>query len=456
MSVDCSDNRPIRPDELGQLFAPLLALRPVEPVAVAVSGGSDSTALMELFADWLRQEGFDVGQHIVLTVDHRLRPEAAAEACDVADRAAALGFQHATLGWEGEKPATGLQAAARAARYRLMGDYLRARAVGTLLTAHTRDDQAETLLMRLARGSGVDGLAGIAPWTYAEGGLHEGSRLRIVRPLLGVAKSRLAATLVARGIRWSEDPSNQSAAFERPRLRAAQVQLEALGLTGEMLALSARRLQRARTALDAVTDTLCGGPAGVVRTDPCGFFRIDRERLRAAPEEIVLRVIGRCIAAAGGSDEPVPLAKLEPIAGAVRAGEEPAGWTLARAHITADGQSLQIEREPGRLPLPVLTVAAGNRVLWDGRFGIRIAESLEGSLEVRALGSDGLNELERLGRLRLVSRSRPLRLVPSFWRGRDLVAVPTVDFWVSAELAGQVSAAFAGLRYNSRPAGGHR
>jgi len=453
MPVDCSDNRPIRAGELGQLFAPLLARRPVEPVVLAVSGGSDSTALMVLFADWLRQEGCATGGHTVLTVDHRLRPESAAEARYVVDRAGALGFRHATLVWEGDKPATGLQAAARAARYGLMGDYLRAHGVGTLFTAHTRDDQAETLLMRLARGSGVDGLAGIAPWTYAEGGIL-GCSLRIVRPLLGVAKSRIEATLKARGIGWSEDPSNQSAAFERPRLRAARAELEALGLTGEMLALSARRLQRARTALDAATDALCAEPAGIVRTDPCGFFRIDRERLRAAPEEIALRVIGRCIAAAGGSDEPVPLAKLEPIACAVWAGAEPAGWTLARAHITADGQSVQIEREPGRLPLPVLTVAAGARALWDGRFAIGIAENLGGSLEVRALGSDGLNELERLGRL--VSRSRPLRLVPSFWRGPDLVAVPTVDFWVSAELAGQISAAFAGMRYNSRAASERR
>jgi tRNA(Ile)-lysidine synthase len=454
MSGDCSDNRPIRDDALGQLFAPFLDRRPVEPVGLAVSGGCDSTALMVLFADWLRQEGCATGGHTVLTVDHCLRPESAAEARDVADRAGALGFRHATLVWEGEKPATGLQAAARAARYGLMADYLRAHGVGTLFTAHTRDDQAETLLMRLARGSGVDGLAGIAPWTYAEGDLHQGSPLRIVRPLLGVAKSRLEATLVVRGIGWSEDPSNQSAVFERPRLRAARVQLEALGLTGEMLALSARRLQRARMALDAVTDTLCAGPAGIVRTDPCGFFRMDRERLRAAPEEIVLRLIGRCIVAAGGSDEPVPLAKLEPIAGAVWAGDEPAGWTLARAHITADGQSVQIEREPGRLPLPVLTVAAGTRALWDGRFAIGIAENLEGSLEVRALGSDGLNELERLGCL--VRRSRPLRLVPSFWHGPDLVAAPTVDFWARAELAGQVSAAFAGLRYNSRAASERR
>ena len=136
---------------------------PSRACALAVSGGSDSTALMVLFADWLRQRRADAGAHTVLTVDHGLRPESAAEARAVADQAAALGFRHALLVWRGPKPSTGLQAAAREARYQLMRDYMGAHDIATLFTAHTRDDQAETLLMRLARGSGLDGLAAIAP-----------------------------------------------------------------------------------------------------------------------------------------------------------------------------------------------------------------------------------------------------------------------------------------------------
>ena len=448
------DRNPIRDDELAGLFAPFLRGRPVEPVALAVSGGSDSTALMVLFADWLRQEGCDPSSHTVLTVDHRLRPGSAAEAHAVADRAAALGFGHAVLVWESDKPRTGLQAAARAARYRLMCDHADARAIGTLFTAHTRDDQAETLLMRLARGSGIDGLAGIAQSLHGAPGIGA-STPRIARPLLAVAKARLMATLEQRGIAWSEDPSNQSPAFERSRLRATQPALDALGLTSDKLALSVRRLQRARVALDALTDTYCAEDRGIVRTDRCGFFRIDREGLGQVPEEIFLRVIGRCIAAAGGSAEPVSLAKLEPIVTALRGrgGHEPAGWTLARAHITVDGQiedgpAIQIEREPGRLPLPCLSVAGGTRALWDGRFDIAIAEALEGGrLEVRALGGAGLRELERLGHA--FKRAPPQRFVPSFWRGSDLLAVPTLDFWAGEEPAGLISATFIGLRYNS-------
>jgi tRNA(Ile)-lysidine synthase len=432
---------PIRADELDALFALLGEERAEERLALAVSGGSDSTALMVLVADWLHRHGRDPAAHIVLTVDHGLRPESGAEAAAVADRADALGFRHATLVWEGPKPQTGIQAAARDARYRLMRDHTRAHGIATLLTAHTLDDQAETLLMRLARGSGLDGLAAIAPST------HFGP-LRIVRPLLGVAKSRLIATLRARAIPWIEDPSNRAPAFERTRLRAARGELDALGLTSEMLASSARRLQRARAALDGVTDTYCAEPPqGVVHTDPCGVFRIDRARLMAAPEEIVLRLLERCIGAAGGSGEPVPLAKLEAVVAGLRRRDAPAAgsWTLGRALIAA-GDAIEIEREPGRHALPRLTLAGTAGALWDGRFAIHVAGGGEESVEVRALGPDGVAELRRLGRA--LKATRAAQLCPSFWRGTRLLAVPPADIWVGEEAKARYSAAFVGLRYN--------
>lgn len=433
---------PIRPDELDALFARLCGSAGA-CVALAVSGGSDSTALMVLFADWLRQRGADPAAHTVLTVDHRLRPESATEAETVVGLAATLGFRHATLAWEGPKPRTGIQAAAREARYRLMGDYARANGLATLLTAHTLDDQAETLLMRLARGSGLDGLTAIAPSTSL-------GQLEIARPLLDIPKARLRATLEQRGIPWIEDPSNQSPAFERTRLRAARATLDALGLTAEMLGLSARRLQRARAALDSITDSHCAPPpVGLVNTDPCGLFRIERDRLGRAPDEIALRVLGRCILAAGGSDGPVPLSKLEAVADGLRRcnSNAPASWTLARALITATPEAVQVEREPGRQPLPRLTLAGGAGALWDGRFAVHVGEGIEGSVEVRALATDGLAELRRLGWP--AKGTRAVRLVPSFWRQHALLAVPAIGFWVGADLQGLLSAAFVGLRYNS-------
>jgi tRNA(Ile)-lysidine synthase len=439
-------DEPIRPDELDALFS-ALGCSAGERVALAVSGGGDSTALMVLFAQWLQQRNADPAAHVVLTVDHGLRPESAAEAAAVAIQAAALGFRHSTLVWEGAKPQAGLQAAARAARYALMGDYADANGISTLLTGHTLDDQAETLLMRLARGSGLDGLSGIAP-------SRQLGFLRLVRPLLATPKSRLIVTLEQRRIRWIEDPSNQSLYFERARLRAAQANLDGLGLTTDMLALSVRRLQRAREALDAATDEFSAEPPkGAVHTDPVGILRIDAERLRRAPEEIALRLVARCIAAAGGSDEPAPLARLEPLVAALRrdAHADGGSWTLSRALLTATPDTIQIEREPGRLPLPQLTLEGGKSALWDGRFIAAVDGSMPGKVELRALGTNGVAELRRLGStLRSV---RALQLTASFWQGSRLLAVPPVGFWATRELESRLSGVFAGLRRNLRQPG---
>ena len=278
-----ASNEPLGADEVDGLFAPLLRGPEPPKAALAVSGGADSTALMVLFAEWLQRAGHDISRHTVLTVDHGLRAEASAEADAVAAQARALGYRHAVLAWREDKPATGIQSAARRARYRLMGAYMAAHAIPVLLTAHTRDDQAETVIMRLARGSGLDGLGAIVPCVdiadLGADAVREAGAITVVRPLLDVPKSRLVASLRARNRTWIEDPSNQSPAYERARLRAARASFAALGLSDQMLALSARRLQRARRALDAAADRFC--ETGAVVADATGYIAVDRTRLRA-------------------------------------------------------------------------------------------------------------------------------------------------------------------------------
>ena len=447
--MDDSSNDPIRPSELEALFAPLAAHL---PCALAVSGGSDSTALMVLFADWLRRRGQEPDRHTVLTVDHGLRRNSAAEARSVAIAAAWLGYRHATLAWRGPKPRTGVQAAARRARYRLMGDYMRVHGIGLLLTAHTRDDQAETLLMRLARGSGLDGLSAIAPLAaLGEQGLArseaKGGARWVARPLLDVPRACLQATLKARGIPWLEDPSNAAPQFERTRLRAARPEREALGLTDSMLALSAARLLRVRRVLDRLVVQFCDSDAGAVSVDPAGVFTIDRARLRQAGEEIALRVLSRAIAAAGGAEERAPLSKLEPIAAAVCGARPLLGkWTLARALLTAEEAAVAVERERGRAPLPELTLAPGSNVLWDGRFWVRIGRDFAGGpVEVRALGETALKDLRRRGGAAASAPARAAALVPSVWHGGRLIAVPPLQYWAPPHSAGGIAATFAAL-----------
>ena len=195
-----------------ELDAALAASGGFEPrpfLAVGVSGGPDSMALIILADRWARQRS---GTAWALIVDHRLRPESAVEAARVASWLEARGIRHATLVWTGEKPKTGIQEAARGARYRLLAGWCAEQACLHLLTAHHRDDQAETYMIRHRAKSGVDGLAGMAS-------VRELPQLRLVRPLLGVPKARLVAFLEAERQQYLQDPSNRNPAFERSRLR---------------------------------------------------------------------------------------------------------------------------------------------------------------------------------------------------------------------------------------------
>ena len=447
---------PIRPEELDGLFTRFAALG---PCALAVSGGSDSTALMVLFADWLRQRGRSTGACTVLTVDHGLRASSADEARAVAASAVELGYRHATLAWEGPKPRSGIQAAARTVRYRLMGGYMQAHGLGLLLTAHTRDDQAETLLMRLARGSGLDGLAAMAPLSpLGERGPGDsaatgGGAFWIGRPFLDVPKACLRATLEERGVRWMEDPSNIAPEFERARLRAAGAHLEALGLTPDMLALSAARLARARRAIDGMVDGLCDPAAGAVHVDPCGVIVCDRAPLQEAGEEVALRVLERAVIAAGGSGERVPLAKLEAVLAGIRAARAavPGRWTLARALIAAEPSIVRVEREPGREPLPEIAVAPGATVLWDGRFRVTVAAGFPGGpVQVRPLGEAGLRELRRRAPDAENAPARAAAAVPSIWHEGRLIAVPPLRYWAPPLASGDVAAVFVGIASSAR------
>ncbi len=332
------DGGPIAGHELVSLFLDLADCR---RVILAVSGGPDSTALLLLAERWraAQRKGPDL---IVGTVDHGLRPEAKAEAAMVATLAAKLGLPHHTLVWPGEKPSTGLQEAARAARYQLLLGLACATSADAIATAHTEDDQAETMLMRIARGSGLAGLAGIKPKSAREG-------VALVRPFLGVPKARLMATLSAAGISFAEDPSNEDPRFTRVRLRRLGAELAAEGLDGARLATLARRLARADAALEAVVDELLAGVSrrpwprvGPVELDAAALFRL--------PGEIRIRLLQRAIDQVG-DEGPVELGKLEVLHAGLEeahAGNRPLKRTLAGAVMSLDRDLLLVTRAPAR------------------------------------------------------------------------------------------------------------
>jgi len=252
-------------------------LRSVAPqariLAVAVSGGADSLALLLLAA------AAAPGAVLAATVDHGLRAGSAAEAAAVESLCARLSVPHRTLRVTVSRSGAGLQAAAREARYAALGGWMRAEGADTLLTAHHADDQAETLLMRLLRGSGVSGLAGIRQGAAFPAA---GRRGRIARPLLGWRREALESIVRAAGLEPADDPSNRDEAYDRARLRRLLAQ--APWLDPAPLARSAAALADAEEALAATAERLfaerCGEEGEHVRLDPAGL-----------PRELVRRLV---------------------------------------------------------------------------------------------------------------------------------------------------------------------
>ncbi|MGL4974501.1 MAG: tRNA lysidine(34) synthetase TilS [Bosea sp. (in: a-proteobacteria)] len=278
------DQRPVADDELEALFAPLGEAR---HILIAVSGGPDSVAALYLLARWLKHSARNISLNAA-TVDHHLRgAESTREAADVASLCTRMGVPHATLDWLGDKPAAGLPAAARAARYRLLLDHATGIGATHLVTGHTLDDQAETLLMRMSRGSGLTGLAGM-PATVKRGtAMH-------VRPFLKLPKTRLVATCEAASLAFVADPTNSNASFARPRWRKLMPELAKEGLDSGRLGTLARRLARAEDALkqraEAVFTASCKDQAD-------GRLTLDSGFLTQEPAEIRLRVLGLALGA---------------------------------------------------------------------------------------------------------------------------------------------------------------
>jgi tRNA(Ile)-lysidine synthase len=331
---------PLTEAEAEALFSALAA---EERLLVAVSGGPDSVALLALLAGWARGAAGRPEIHAA-TVDHGLRPEAAAEAAMVGRLCLRLAVPHAVLRWEGEKPGSGLQEQARLARYALLAEQARALGGAAIVTAHTLDDQAETLLMRMAKGSGPTGLAGMRLRGIKEG-------VPLARPLLGVAKARLVATCRSRGLDFASDPSNQDPRFARVRWRRLMPLLGEEGLTSARLGQLAMRLARAEQALEQRATVLL--PALSTRGDD--GLRLDFAGLCREPDEIVIRVLARTLAAVQPVDAQAAEMRLErlescalALAEAVRGGA-PLRRTLAGSVLRLSGDGvLTLAREPPR------------------------------------------------------------------------------------------------------------
>ncbi|MGE0564255.1 MAG: tRNA lysidine(34) synthetase TilS [Pseudolabrys sp.] len=333
-----SREKPVSISEARQLFG---SLTDAAAIVLAVSGGPDSVALLYLAARW--RDGLRSKPKLsAVTVDHGLRKEARAEALAVARLARRLKVPHRVLRWSGAKPKSGIQEAARVARYRLIGDAALKSGASHIVTAHTSDDQAETVLMRMARGSGIGGLGAMLRDTPLGG-------CTLVRPLLDIPKARLIATAAKAGLPFADDPSNRDPRFTRARLRQIMPALAGEGLDARRLALLARRLRRADEALDATASrafsmlAVAGPEAGVVTFDAAQFFTM--------PAEIGLRMLRHAVDRLG-AEGPAELGKLEALFAAAEmawnTGKPALRRSLAGAVLTVDGRRMTVETAPPR------------------------------------------------------------------------------------------------------------
>lgn len=369
-------------------------------LGIAVSGGGDSTALMHLAHQWCGAE-----LHVA-TVNHGLRPEAGHEAEFVAQAAQALGLKHTTLHWQSWEKRGNLQDAARNARRHLLTAWAQRERLQCVLLGHTQDDQAETFLMRLARGSGVDGLAAMVPAQTADG-------LHWLRPLLNFSRSELRDWLRASQITWVDDPSNDDTGFDRIKARQALDTLASMGLTRARLSETAARMTDARAVLDAA--------AANAAHDICRFehgdFVFDTARLDALPQDTRYRLVARAVCEISSN-------AYRPRLSALRKAMTTASATVHGCLITRGARDLRITREANA----VRDLRTPLCEWWDGRWQVLRPDDQHAAphLCIGPLGEAGLQHCNDRTGWRLPRAS--LLASPAVWDGTRLIAAPLAGF----------------------------
>ncbi len=405
---------PLSLDEFTASLASIARFESAPLLAVAVSGGPDSLALVILADRWARERG---GEICALTVDHRLRPESGDEIQRLAGWLSARAIHHEVLIWTGEKPRTGIQQAARLARYRLLGEWCRDNACLHLLTGHHRDDQIETHLIRRRAQSGPDGLAGMSA-------IRELTDCRLLRPLLGVPRSRVLAFLEAEGQPFISDPSNLDPAFERSRLRqgggSPAGDAGVCRLLGDIHAFGRRR-----AAHEHVRNALL---SGYVSLHPAGFAILDPAMIPETSPEMAERLLSAVTAAIGGASYPPRrerVARLrEALGGAARR-----GYTLGGCQFIRWRERILVTRELARAA-PPLSLRPGERMIWDRRFEVITPQAARGPFTIGYLGLAGAPRLDRCTRqLRRTWLPRlVLPILPGVWDERSIAGVTHLGY----------------------------
>jgi len=414
----------ISPVDEGAFVRLLENLDPADRFAVAVSGGADSMALALCAQRWAKQNNKN---GIALIVDHGMRAESAAEAQQVKTRLESIGLSAETLRWQ---PPSGhpMHAQAREARYHLLEQACRRHDIIDLWVAHHREDQAETIVMRLAKGSGVEGLAGMSR-------VSRRGDIRILRPFLTLSKQRLIATCQAAPIDFVTDPSNASEKYARGRLRKIMPLLQPEGLTIDSLVDLGERAAEANEALDFYTTDFLHEAA---TTEIGGSLRIVRERLASVPRAIALRALAACLRYIDPDSYAPERASLSSLLDAVIDEHRDAARTFYGCIISLAPHDAIIMREPAAAT-EILPFDAGATLLWDKRWRVTADKdaAIPAGAVLRALGNPPHDSVDALAPdlRRLVPQGRVRATLPALWQGDNLCAIPVFDEKAAFRLA---------------------
>ena len=377
-----------------------------DTLGVAVSGGSDSLSLLYLIDAWSNKKNLKI---VILTVDHNLRNGSADEALYVGELCNKLGLIHKTLFWDHEDIEGNLSASAREARYRLMQNSIPSDAI--LITGHTLDDQAETFLMRLRRGSGVDGLASMAEQSYLSFG-NDG--ITIFRPLLDFERQTLRKVLKFYKVDWIEDPTNNDRSFERVRVRDLLARFVEIGIDKNTIGRTALLMQSAKTALNHFASD-CYKKFGSCDN---GDIILDFSEFSKQPLDVKRRLISAAQKWISNQKYRPRLSQVDALINSI---DEKVTFSGSGTICYFHNNSIRITREANAC---VCEIEASNDVIFDRRWKLIALENCK-DLTIKCLGEDGYTFLEPGIRKKIPYKT--IIALPALFNDTNLINFPFID-----------------------------
>ncbi|MCX8500307.1 MAG: tRNA lysidine(34) synthetase TilS [Alphaproteobacteria bacterium] len=409
MPLSLAEGEPISDTEFSGLMAAIADYEPQPRLLVAVSGGSDSLALLLLANRWARHRG---GEVLAVTVDHTLRPQSQAEAEQVARWAAHHSIAHRLITLDptlvrSRRPD---QAWLRRLRYRALAGVARETGTVHLLLGHHQEDQAETLILRMGRGSGVVGLAAMQPRVFS-------AAFQTLRPLLGVSSARLRATCVAAGQDWVRDPSNQNRDYLRIKVRQASPLLAGLSLTAQRLSETAARLAETRSFLFDHRDRFL---AQYGEFHPAGFVRLTGLPWRVESPLVVREAVGQVLRQVSGNPYAPRAASLDRLLARLTA-PGPLDGCLGGCRLVTQRDGVLIFREAAAMQPEMPLLGEQGELVWDGRWLVRWSDLKTQDYSVGAMTLAEIAPRRRALRAEAIP-ARVMPTLPILRRRHDLCA----------------------------------